>query len=878
MVLKLPTILLCLSLAVTLACGTDPALKLGYAVAPSGDKTEDTAALPDVVATADVAATVDVAGPEDVAAVPEVFDPKGALGFNKAPPLPTTQLPPPRFAIPPNFKVGLFQPGVWVLPNGRLLTPAGTQIELQSYAMGLAADPSGTFVYIANDREDGPSVQVFDVKQQKVVQTFKRPDLYRFLVVSPDGQYLYASGGPLAKSWRLKIAADGTLTENRTYAPLDGFYAIALSPDGKTLYGVTSYALLGQAGVQTFSALDVETGAKAYSLQVSTTPYDMVVTPDGKFAYLVTWRDGVVQRVDLANPVSPTAAESVTLDANAQGIVVSPDGKRLWAAVVEADQVAEIDAQTMKVIRRIPVGMAPLDQPLMAPRGRDPGLMVLSPDGKRLYVLCAMSNEVSVIDTTAGTVIGAIPVGWYPSGIAMAPDGKTLYVANAKGVGIPPWDGSKSVEKSYLGTLSVIPTPDDAALVTGQNAVLDNMIGVTGQGRLPQPAESKKVLPEKGVSPEIKHVVYIMRENKTFDVELGDIATEVNGDVTAEPKYALFGEEFTPNLHKLARDYCLLDNFYTDGDYSATGHGYATAGKPSDYIEKFYGLSDKGADPTWNVGKLSAPGQGFLFSNILAWGYSAADFGEIVGMNQEFIFGTVLQGEYPGIVFNLSVKDEEKANYIVEWLKSHDLPTFTFILLPNNHTCCGGTPDKPSPRSMVADNDLATGIVVEALSKNPAWHETVAFIFEDDPQDGGDSVAYHRSPLVVVSPWVKHGKVNHDHHATGSIHATLERILEMTPLTELDALASPIYGCFTDKADDGPFQHLDRLYPEITNEKEKGKKWSKAIENAWKDMKFDAPDQNRGLGRLLWQMYKGTPAPWPNWHLSRAGDDVDADD
>ncbi len=824
----------------------------------------------------DVAVDVTTQGTDAVDAA-DVFDPTGALGFHKAPPLPINASSSSRFQIPTTFTVGQFQPGVWVLPNGRLLTPAGDQVELKSYAMGIVAHPNGKFAYISNDREDGPSLQVVDLAQKKVVQTVPRPDLYRFLVVSPDGQYLYASGGPEATSWRMKIAADGTLTEDRSYSPNHGFFSIALSPDGKKLYGVTSYATLGKAGTQLFSGYDADTGANLFSVLTATTPYDLVVTPDGKFAYYVTWRDGNVQRVDLANPTSPTEADTLPLGFNAQGIVVSPDGKTLWASIVEADEVAQIDAATLKLVKRIPVGMAPLDQPLMSPRGRDPGLMALSPDGKRLYIVCAMSNEVSVVDTAAGKVIGAIPVGWYPSGVAVTADGKSLLVANAKGVGLPPWDGSTSVEKAYIGTLSIIPTPDDAALIQGQKDVLDNMIGVTGLGRLAQTPESKVVLPEKGPSPQIKHIVYLMRENKTFDAELGDIGTTLK-EAKADPKFTIFGEEFTPNLHKLAANYCLLDNFYTDGDYSATGHGYATAGKPSDYIEKFYGLSDKGADPTWNVGKLSAPGQGFLFSNMLAYGYTAASFGEIVGMNDPYIFENVLQGDYPGLVFNLGVKDVDKANYFAEWIKTHDLPTFTFLSVPNNHTCCGGTPDKESPRSMVADNDLGTGIIIDALSKSPYWHETVVFIFEDDPQDGGDSVAYHRSPLLVVSPWSKKGTVLHDHFATAGIHATLERMLDVTPLTELDALASPIYGCFTDKPDDGPYQKLDRVYPVTTNAQEKGKKWSKGIQKAWDEMQFDAPDQNRGLGRLLWLMYKGTPAPWPNWLIGRAGEGVDADD
>ncbi len=860
------------------------ALLVGAAVLGSAGCRYDTPA-PGVQPWADAATTTDVALAKDASAsadvaAPDIFDQDGALGFSKAPPLPADSLPASRFQIPPTFTVGQFQPGVWVLPNGRVLTPTGTQVDLKSYPLGLIVHPNGKFVYISNDREDQSSLQVFDVAQNKLTQTVNRAALYRFLLVSPDGQYLYASGGPQSPTYRMKIAADGTITEDRTYAADYGFFAIGLSPDAKTLYGVSTLALPSADNKAGFVALDADTAAKSAVVNVAPTPYDMVIAPDGKFAYLLTWVAGNLQRIDLTNPGIPGGNDTITLGFNAQGLVISPDGKTLWASIVEADEIAQVDVASWSVTRRIPVNLATVDQPLMAPRGRDPGLMALSPDGTRLYVVCAMSNEVIVLDTAKGAVIGAIPVGWYPSAVGVSPDGKTLYVGNAKGTGTPPWDGTTSLETSYLGTLSIIPVPSDAALVQGQKDVLDNNIGITGKGRLPQPDASKVVMPvAPGVSPQIKHVVYIMRENKTFDVELGDIATQVNGDVKAQPKYALFGQEFTPNLHKLAAQYCLLDNFYTDGDYSATGHGYATAAKPSDYIEKFYGLSGKGADEAWNVGADSLPGQGFLFANLLAWGYSVVDFGEIVGMATEYMLNNVMQTDYPGFAFTLEVKDEDRAAYLETWLKTHDLPTFTFILLPVNHTCCGGTPEHVSPRSMIADNDAGTGRVIEALSKTPAWHETVAFIFEDDPQDGGDSVAYHRSPLIVVSPWVKHGHVNHDHHATGSIHATLERLLDVTPLTELDGFASPIYDCFADKADDGAFAHIDRVYPEITNKQEKGTiYWSQNIVDTWNTMTFDKPDQNRGLGRLLWRMYKGSEAPWPNWKFSRAGDEADADD
>ena len=237
-------------------------------------------------------------------------------------------------------------------------------------------------------------------------------------------------------------------------------------------------------------------------------------------------------------------------------------------------------------------------------------------------------------------------------------------------------------------------------------------------------------------------------------------------------------------------------------------------------------------------------------------------------------FEEVLDPFYPGVVFTLDVPDIDRAQYFAEWVATNDLPDFTFILLPVNHTCCGGDPDHVSPKSMVADNDEATGLVIDAISKSANWEETVIFIFEDDPQDGGDSVYYHRSPLLVVSPHARRGHVNHVHHATGSIHATMERIIDVSPLTELDAFASPIYGCFTDTPDLTPYDYIARTYPLTVNADEVK---PLPMTAAWNAMDFDEPDENVGLGRVLWKMYTGKEPPWPRYRLSRAGTDVDDD-
>lgn len=795
---------------------------------------------------------------------------------------PTVPLAPPqpKHAIPANTPPGPWQDPktgetVYVLPNGRTLTPAGQQLFLGAYPLGVLWHPNGKIVYVANEGK-AKAVQVVDVAAGKIVQTVPEPYIYRWLAMAKDQQHLFASGGPQSPSFRFQVAADGTLTKDKTYSEKYGCYGIAPSPDGQSVYCAVGYGSLTAGGktkpqLWKIGAEDAKPVAAADLLNV---PYDLAVSPDGKTAYVVSWLQGIVQRVDTATLATPDKADALYLGANGQGLALAPDGKRLYASSVEGDFIAVIDAVGWGVTAKISLNLGNVVG--MAPQGRDPGLLALSPDGQRLYAVCAMSNEVAVIDTGLSKLVGAVPVGWYPSGVSVNPQSGQLAVVNAKGTGFPKGWVDASAEDGYLGTLSLVATPTDAQAKLGAETVLDNLYGISGVGRIPGTAEQKSVLPDHAPSPQIQHVIYIMRENKTFDVELGDLAGQITG-VVAEPSLALFGEEYTPNLHKLAKEFCLLDNFYTDGDYSATGHSYSTATKASDYIEKHYRMLDKGVEFSFGVGQSSRPAHGFLFQNVLAHGHTVQSFGEIVGMVDAFSMTTILHPDYPGFVFNMNVADIDKASWFAEYIKGKDLPQFALISVPVNHTCCGGDPDHPSPKSMVADNDEATGLLVEAISLHKDWTSTVIFIFEDDPQDGGDSVEYHRSPLLVVSPWVQRGKVNHDHHAMGGMHATMERALDVTPLTELDGLSAPIYGCFAASKDTKPYQHIARIYPPTLNKEEKKKKWTKAIKAQWQRIGASKYDEAEGLGRLLWEMYQGQPAPWPRARYTPFGDDGDDD-
>ena len=858
--------------------------------APKAAATPVSASTADVVV--EVAISADLVGetavpePVDTALGPPDFlfagpaDTQTKAGeYAKKPSVPIIA-PPSRFGLDPTLPPGPTKDPktgqqVWVLPNGRLLTPAGKQVFLGAYPMGVTFHPNGAIAYVANAGK-AKAVQVVDLAAGTVIQTVNEVFVYRWLTFSADAKYLYASGGPKSPAFRYAVAADGKLSKDKTYAKEYGCHGFAPSPDGKGVYCavLTGKVTAGSKSQPALWRFNSETGELASAAILQAAPYDIAVALDGKAVYTVSWAPGLVQRVDTSTWADPPLEQALHLGFNAQSLALSVDGKRLYASSVEGDFVAVIDTHNWGILTKISLNLSNLVG--MAPQGRDPGWMALSPTGTRLYVACAMSNEIVVIDTKSASVVGSVPVGWYPSGVAVDSTGSKLVVVNAKGTGFPKGWQDGSLDEGYMGTLNVIEVPTDPQLKILQAEVYDNMVGLTGIGRVPMPAEVQTVLPESGGSSPIKHVIYLMRENKTFDVQLGDLAGEITG-ITADPKYALFGEEYTPNLHKLAKEYCVLDNFYTDGDYSATGHSYATAGKASDYIEKHYRLGDKGAEVTWGVGASSRPGRGNFFQQVMAHGLTARSYGEIVGMWDAYSLTQVLHQEYPGLVFSMSVPDIDKAKWFAQEIKGKDLPNFAVLSVPANHTCCGGDPQWPSPKSMVADNDEATGVIIEALSLHKDWTSTVVFIFEDDPQDGGDSVAYHRSPLIVVSPWAKRGHLNKTHHAIGAIHATMERALDITPLTELDALAAPIYGCFAGKPDTTAYQHVPRLYPNTLNKDEKNKKWTKKIAAQWAQIGPKTFDDAPGLGRLLWEMYTGKVAPWPLLRYSPF-DDADGDD
>ena len=360
----------------------------------------------------------------------------------------------------------------------------------------------------------------------------------------------------------------------------------------------------------------------------------------------------------------------------------------------------------------------------------------------------------------------------------------------------------------------------------------------------------------------LPHVIVVVRENKTYDAYFGNLELEDgtphgNGDpsLTLIPTEEI--PEIIPNTQELARQFVVGDNYYSLAEQSVQGHVLTTTGRTTDFVERswlttwgrgFWRFPPQGVnDP------LGYPEEGSLFDWLEESGVSVSNFGEVVGARN---VGPA--AGYPGLVYNLNVEDVAKATWVNQQMQDRcRLKTFTYILLPNDHTY-GRRIGYPTPRSMIADNDAAVGLLIDGLSHSTHWPRSVVFVIEDDPQDGGDHVDNHRSPLLVVSPWVKRGHVASVHYNESSIYRTVSLILGLDPLNAYWANASPMYDAFTSTPDYTPYEHIPRRWPREANPAD-GSAMA-AISQRWD---FSKPDEQPGLSRLLWRHLRGSEPPWP---------------
>jgi YVTN family beta-propeller protein len=775
--------------------------------------------------------------------------------------------------------------GVTQLPNGWRIAPAGRHSQIGDLPLNMVWSPDGRYLIVTNNGWSKPTLTVFDTANFYVKTTVPVDHAWLGLAWHPDGKRLFASGAAqnvinefswngetLARSGQIRITSPAL---RPTFATLKGsgfIGGIAVTPDGRRLFAVH---VLGTA----LSMIDVERRVVLKTIDLAAEPYSALLSADGRTLFVSLWGAAKVLLFD-ATTLEPRG--EVVVGEHPNAMARSKDGKRLFVACASTNAVWVVNLDAQRATEQIGVALFP-----EAPPGTTPNALSLSPDGNTLLVANADNNTVAVVDVeeAVSKVEGFIPTGWYPTGVTFDRGGRNIYILSGKGLSSSPnprgpSPGNRGAEGQFIGQLlqgsmTQVSAPDGAELAALTKRVYEITSYTDAHRLMPADAPVASPIPRRVGDPSpIKHVFYIIRENRTYDQVLGDLPAG-NGD----PTLTLFGEDVTPNAHALARTFVLMDNFYVDAEVSYDGHAFSMGAYATDVVEKIwptnYGsrggiyLSEGEGEQRNAYGNLSAPPKGYLWDAARRAGVTVRSYGEFAHVDPAThkVIASVpgLKGlVHPDYLpFDLSIPDNRRVDV---WLsefqdldRSGTLPQLSIIRLGNDHTL-GTRPDAHTPRAMVAENDVALGRVVEAISQSRVWKESAIFVLEDDAQNGPDHVDAHRSVALVVSPFARRHAVDSSLYSTTSLLRTMELILGLEPMTQYDAAARPMYEAFQADSDVTPFSALQARVSidELNSQKSWGAAESMRMNLRDADM---APELE--LNEIVWRSIRGADSPMP---------------
>ncbi len=739
-----------------------------------------------------------------------------------------------RLAPAPPAWPGSLGNGVTLLPNGWKIQPAGRHLPVGDLPLAMVESPDGDYLVVTNNGHAKPTLTIVDLKRGYVASKTNMEHAWLGLAWHRDGRRVFSSGAGQTTVNEF-YWTPGKLTAGAVYAlgrdtqkPMPGINrpepveqsfvgGIAISPDGRYVYAVH---VLGEA----LTMLDIKSGLVRGTVDVGAEPYTCLVSPDGKTVFVSVWGGARILAFDAA---TLEKRGEVAVGEHPNAMVLSKDGARLFVACANTNTVWVVDVASKTAKEQISVALFP-----NAPPGATPNGLGLSPDGRTLLVANADNNAVAVVnvgDPARSEVTGFIPTGWYPTAAQFSRDGSRIFVLSGKGltsqnnprVSQPGVPGMAEQYSGALlqGSLSMIPTPDAPTLQMMTRRVIGLTPMTSATILAPAAAAVGSPIPQKvgGPSP-IKHVFYIIRENRTYDQILGDLE-KGNGD----PNLCLFGEDVTPNAHAIAREFVVFDSFYVDAEVSYDGHAYSTGAYATDFVEKIwptnYGgrgaryMSEGGGKMRNAYGNVTAPLNGYIWDACNRANVSVRSYGEFAQRGPEpegekdsgvgEVVATVpgLKGKvHPNFApYDLTIPDNKRVDVWLEEFRkfeqSGDLPRLNIIRLGNDHTA-GTRAGYPTPRAMVAENDVALGRVVEAISNSRFWKESAIFVLEDDAQAGPDHVDTHRSVALVASPFIKRASVDSTLYTTSAMLRTIELILGLPPMSNLDAGATPMYAAF----------------------------------------------------------------------------------
>lgn len=717
-----------------------------------------------------------------------------------------------------------------LLIDGRMVTPIGKDITINTFPMNAIEIPDKNWLVVSNGGRtlDGKQyLQVVDIDKGEVIYKFPLEGSYgNFLglYLAKDKRTIYASGGANNNVLILRLNEDASIDKIGSVS-LSGFIGhLVLSNDEKRIYvaqHIGDKVLIIENGetpkLKSSVKVGVHTDEHPYAY-----PFWLQLSSDEKRLYVSNWGDNTVSVIDIE---SESVIANINVGKNPEGIVISNDGKLIYVANSDTDNISIVDVTTNRMVSEIKLNQDGI------PYGTSPTTMDISKDGKYIFVAEALLNSVSVIDTSNNKLLGRVPVGVYPVRVIVSDDNKRIYVLNAKGNGSSPNVKGEDADEILFGSVLIIEVDDIFNnLKSYTEMVFNNNSRPSRYYEFPcENINSPVPISNKYQSP-IKHIIFIVKENKTFDQVLGDMEK-----VEAEPSLVRFGEKFTPNTHKLAREFTVFDNCFAESEVSVQGHMWLTASITNDYIERNWLVGDKSRLFLPGIEPASYPASDFFFHHLLKNKINFIVYGEAVGVmaDLEGLYGRKARFEkyvdrnWPGgVIWNISPKDEERAHYfgdrLLEWEKEPEkMPLFIFMLLPNDHTY-GVSPGKPAPDSMVSDNDYALGLVIEYLSNSVFWKDSVVFVVEDDPQSGADHIDSHRTICLAIGPYIKRGYVSSIQYSFPSFYKTFELILGINSLYQTDLRAAPMLDVFTNTPDFTPYkaeprQIEDKIIPPIHN-------------------------------------------------------------
>ena len=750
------------------------------------------------------------------------------------------------------------------LPTGLRLDPAGDSVNAGSMPLAMLLAPGGEklVVSLGGWREQG--IQVVDLKTRRVTQTLKQEAAFLGLAFSRDGRTLYASGGNddsvYCYDWdgsratpraRIELAKKEPDKSGTRYPA-----GLAVSVDGKFLYVAENVG-------DDLAVVDLNTSAVVERLATEHYPYAVVVARDGS-VYVSAWGGRSVSVFRPQPDGKLSYSGRIGVGRHPSALLLNDSGSELFVALASVDEVVEVDTRLRRVVRRFSDAAPGGPQ-----EGSTPNALTLSQDESRLFVAEADSNAVAVFDLAparradaraAVRPSGRIPTDWYPT--AVLEDAGRLLVLSGKGSGASPNpDGptpGRGIERplgyalgQLNGSLRVIASrfnKQDLSALSRRVAAANGW---------DSPAKPRRY-------PPFKHVVYIIKENRTYDQVFGDMP-RADGD----PSLVFFGRDSTPNHRALAERFGLFDRFFTNAEVSSQGHVWSTAAYVTDYGEKTIPsiYSNRRADT--DEGDADEPANGFLWTLAVNSGVTFRDYGEWVQAHATGPqgFSAARPGLRPDISaayppFDMSIPDQSRADVWVSELQDFtrrgEMPQLEIMHLPADHTA-GALPGMCTPRACMADNDLALGRIVEALSHSPFWKDTIVFVLEDDAQAGPDHFDSHRSPLLVVSAYNRAGTISRFANTTDVI-AAIEDILGLGRMSQYDYFSRPLSDLFAATPDLTPYS---ALRPAQSLDEKNPPKGPGADESA----KFDlsAPDRidDAAFNRVLWKMIKGDAAPMP---------------